>query len=176
VIINQGTAAGDPSGTAGDPSGDPTSTQNFNYSGGYTLRNVPEIVAPNISGGNPCLVGASGGLAVAGFGMTLGGGWEDKGCERRNSAALLNNIGQQAVAVALMCQDASVALAFATAGKPCPGTPVATVAGPATAQVDPAVIRRQQLAIAAPPPHVRPDWCYTASAAELRSHPVCDQK
>jgi hypothetical protein len=144
---------------------------------------VPEIIAPNISGGNPCLVGAAGGVAVAGFGATFGGGWEDKGCERRNSAALLNNIGEKAVAVALMCQDDNVRRAFIEAGQPCladrPPAVVSTVAGPRTSQIDPAVIRRQEpqpnvVAVATKP--ARPDWCWTSSPQELRSHPECDQK
>jgi hypothetical protein len=144
-----------------------------NIGGTTTLRNTPEIIAPNISGGNPCLVGISGGGAGPGIGITLGIGYADRGCERRNSAALLSNMGQKDVAVELMCDDQAVREAMARTGHPCAAdravaTPVATT------QIDPAVVRRQQVA-AAPPPPARPDWCDTSSPAELRAHRECDQ-
>ena len=162
VTINNGAGSGDP--PAGDPSG-------YVLSGGgsstETLRNVPEIIAPNISGGNPCLVGVAGGVAVAGFGMTLGGGWEDAGCERRNSAALLNNIGEKPVAVALMCQDAKVRQAFAEAGEPCLADRPPQVATVAATQTDAAVIRRQQTAAMPPAPaqQIAMGWQKPASQA-----------
>ena len=147
-----------------------------NIGGTTTLRNTPEIVAPNISGGNPCLVGISGGGAGPGIGITLGIGYSDKGCERRNSAALLSNIGQRDAAIELMCDDQGVREALARSGHPCAAD--RAVAAPVAA-VDPAVVRRQQdaatpaaLAVASKPS--RPDWCETASPAELRTHPACD--
>ena len=183
-----GTNATDPAGangTNGANSADPPAlgsagnpfTQNSNVSGTTTLRNTPEIVAPNISGGNPCLVGISGGGAGPGIGITLGIGYSDKGCERRNSAALLSNIGQRDAAIELMCDDQGVREALARSGHPCAAD--RAVAAPVAA-VDPAVVRRQQdaaapaVALAASKPP-RPDWCETASAAELRTHPACDQ-
>jgi hypothetical protein len=145
-----------------------------NIGGTTTLRNTPEIVAPNISGGNPCLVGISGGGAGPGIGITFGVGYSDRGCERRNSAALLSNIGEKDVAIELMCDDDNVRQAMARSGHPCAAD--RAVATP-VAQVDPAVVRRQQDAavaqqVAAKP--ARPDWCQTASAQELRTHPQCD--
>ena len=102
-----------PASTNGLPLGSPGNpyTTQVNNGGTQTIRNTPEIVAPNISGGNPCLVGISAGGSGPGFGLTFGIGYADKGCERRNSAALLNNIGERTAAVALMCQDESVARA-----------------------------------------------------------------
>jgi hypothetical protein len=91
---SNGTNAVDPAGANGanganaagtTASGDPA--YSVNYSGGYSVHNVPEVIAPNIVGGNPCAVGASGGLAVSGFGITGGGTWADKQCERRQQAA-----------------------------------------------------------------------------------------
>ena len=116
-----------------------------NIGGTTVVKNVPEIVAPNISGGNPCLVGVSGGGAGPGIGITLGIGYSDRGCERRNSAALLNNIGEKAAAVELMCDDDRVRAALARAGQPCEADRQrALAAAPRTAStagVDPAVIR-----------------------------------
>jgi hypothetical protein len=146
---------------------------------------VPEVVAPNIVGGNPCAIGASGGIAVSGFGITGGATWADKQCERRQQAALLYNIGKQRAAVELMCQDDNVRVALRVSGEPCtadqqvaqqpptiaaiPAAPViATAAAPVAASVAPVA-----------PTHVetqasRPEWCYTASVAEMRRHAECD--
>lgn len=196
---SRGTTAATTASTTSDPPADPPQlgspqlplTENLNSNGTQTLRDVPEIVAPNINGGNPCLVGISGGGAGPGIGITLGIGYSDKGCERRNSAALLNNIGEKAAAIELMCDDDKVRQALLRAGQPCaadrarPATaPVATAPAPAqnyiyAHSVDPAIIRRQQEVALAPtqtqprPVKTYPDWCYTASGAELRAHPEC---
>ena len=83
-------------------------------------------------GGNPCAVGASGGVALPGFGITAGGTWADKACERRQQAALLFNMGEPMVARELMCQDEQVRRAMLTGGKPCVAdTMVAQAAAPA---------------------------------------------
>jgi hypothetical protein len=174
-----GTNATDPAGANGangansaDPpalgsAGNPLTE---NIGGTTTLRNTPEIVAPNISGGNPCLVGISGGGAGPGIGITFGVGYSDKGCERRNSAALLSNIGEKDVAIELMCDDSNVREAMLRSGHPCAADrPVV-----AASAVDPAVVRRQQQAAVVPAKPARPDWCQTASPAELRTHPACD--
>jgi hypothetical protein len=118
------TAAGDPAtttaatttagtGTAGDP------TTNLNYSGSYTVRNTPEVIPPNVMGGNPCAVGASGGISAPGFGLAMGATWADRACERRQQAALLFNMGEQKVALELMCQDDNVRAAMKIAARPC---------------------------------------------------------
>jgi hypothetical protein len=194
-----GTSAADPPalGSAANPLTE-------NIGGTQTIRNVPEIVAPNISGGNPCLTGFSGGGAGPGIGVTVGIGWEDKDCARRANAALLNNLGQHAAAIALLCQNDAVARALAATGSPCTasarsdGTPyvVSNAPSPATTvaadpppivqahAVDAAVIRRQQeVAVAptplpaayTPPKLARPDYCYTATVSELKRHPECTQ-
>lgn len=198
-----GTTASDPPAATDPPGpvlGSPGDPLTENIGGTQTIRNVPEIVAPNISGGNPCLIGASGGVAVAGVGVTLGGGWSDKGCERRNEAALLSNMGEKDVAAELMCDDDHVRAAMARTGHPCAADRrVAAVAPQVVAgPIDAAVIRKEQaaaqpwLATPAQPVQVaatvatpvrpvnnvagavRPAWCETSSAAELRSHRECD--
>ena len=155
-----GYTGSDPSGTASDPSSTGKSEQYIGYGGGYTVRNTPEVIAPSIVGGNPCAVGASGGLSLPGFGLAAGATWADKACERRQQAALLFNMGEQKVAVELMCQDENVRSAMRLGGKPCTtdvplaqapaGVKVAAVAPPAAAPVR-----------AAP----KPEWCAKAAPA-----------
>jgi hypothetical protein len=205
VNIDPG-GAGGAAGAGDPPIGSPglPYTANENISGTQTVRNVPELVAPNVSTNNPCSLGASAGGAGPGIGITFGVGYTDPGCERRNNAAVLNNLGMRQAAIDVLCQDDSVARALAAAGTPCSASsrstgtpyvvpyPVAAQAAAAPAQiarVDPAVVRRQDVA-AYPPnyqpemitsagaatvkPSSRPDWCYTASPQELRTHPQCD--
>ena len=168
ITINNGSGASDPSGSTGG--GDPT----INYTGGYTVHNVPEVIAPNIVGGNPCAVGMSGGVAVAGFGITGGGTWADRACERRQQAALLYNIGQHDASIALLCQDDHVRAAMYSVGQAC-GTRVALrylPAQPAT-QAPATVVRPVAAApravpvsvVAAPAVTLRPDWCDTVSGS-----------
>jgi hypothetical protein len=156
--------SGDPSGSSGG--GDPT----INYTGGYTVRNTPEVIAPSIIGGNPCSVGVSAGVAVAGFGLTGGGTWADRACERRQEAALLYNIGQQQAAVALLCQDEHVRDAMYSVGRACQAAPrpVAVAAPPAGAVAVAAPVPQpvaRPVATAAYAPPARPDWCDTVSGA-----------
>jgi len=172
-----GTGGGGSTGTTGatDPAGDPT--YGVNYSGSYTVRNTPEVIPPNVVGGNPCSVGASGGMALAGFGIAAGGTWADRQCERRQQAALLFNIGKQKAAVALMCQDDNVRNALRMAGEGCPAdiaaaAPPPVAAAPVPVAAAPAAPAARVMPVAAKP--ARPDWCDTASAAELRRHSECD--
>ena len=177
--------------TTGGGSYSGTTTQN--YSGGYTLRNVPEIVAPSVNGGaNGCAVGVSGGVAVAGFGITTGAGWSDSNCERRNLAALVFNTGEKELAQEILCDAAVVRAARLRMGKPCIADqqPQAVTVGASEAQhIDPAILRRQQDSLDSQQPmrvgggiaatavvdvHRRPDWCDTASPQEQRIHKECD--
>jgi hypothetical protein len=187
ITINDpstGTAGGTGLGaTAGDPA-PTTSNVNTNYSGSYTVRNTPEVIAPNVLGGNPCAVGASGGLALPGFGFSAGTTWADKACERRQEAALLFNMGEPMVARELMCQDDQVRAAMKTSGKPCvvdvavaqapvaaaPVTvasaslalPVAAPEHPASPVAAPAGAATPVVASALPAT-ARPEWCSRAA-------------
>jgi hypothetical protein len=135
-------------------------------------------MCPVISGkSNPCSVGASGGLAVAGFGIAAGGTWADKACERRQQAALLFNMGEQKVALELMCQDDNVRTAMKVGGKPCAADiPVAQAPMAVSVAQAPAAPVIPVAMTAAPLQPTRPEWCYTASLAEQRAHAVCDLK
>ncbi|MDR3536093.1 MAG: hypothetical protein P4L71_06300 [Acetobacteraceae bacterium] len=159
----------------------------MNYSGSYTVRNTPEVIAPNVVGGNPCAVGASGGLALPGFGFSAGTTWADKACELRQKVALMFNMGEQAIAREMLCQDdEGVRAAMQRLGKPCgvdmravseTRTPqVAQAQAPAPPQPAPPVsipASMQVAAAAAPAAKVvqvaatepRPEWCGRASPA-----------
>ncbi|HEY7581884.1 MAG TPA: hypothetical protein VH855_30160 [Acetobacteraceae bacterium] len=163
-------SAGGASGNgATTPAGDPA--YSIDYSGGYSIHNVPEVIPPNVVGGNPCAVGASGGLAVSGFGIAGGATWADKQCERRQQAALLYSIGKPRAATELMCQDDNVRAALRVAGEPCAADQVQQPAAHAAAT---APVLAAPVAAPVTAEKVRPEWCYTASPAELRRHTECN--
>jgi hypothetical protein len=151
------------SGQGSSGAGDPTSSGGYvEYGGGYTVRNTPEVIAPSIVGGNPCSVGASGGISMPGFGLALGGTWADRACERRQQAALLFNMGEPKVALELMCQDENVRSAMKIGGKMCAAdAAVAQTAAPvAQAAAPPAQIT---VAVAQSVAEPRPAWCAKAA-------------
>jgi hypothetical protein len=150
--------SGNGTGSATDPSGSGQSDQYIGYGGGYTVRNTPEVIPPSIVGGNACAVGASAGLSVAGFGIAGGATWADRACERRQQAALLFNMGEQKVALELMCQDDNVRTAMKVGGKPCSSDTAAAQAPASVAQVATVQIAAATTAPAAP----RPEWCARA--------------
>jgi hypothetical protein len=149
-------SASDPS--ASDPSGYTRSDQYIGYGGSYTVRNTPEVIPPSIVGGNACAVGASAGLSLAGFGIAGGATWADRACERRQQAALLFNMGEQKVALELMCQDDNVRTAMKVGGKPCSSDTAAAQAPAPVARIAPVQIAAATTAPAAP----RPEWCARA--------------
>jgi hypothetical protein len=138
-------------GTGADPA------YNVHYSGGYSVQNVPEVIPPSINGGNPCAVGASGGLSVSGFGIAGGATWADKQCERRQQAALLYNIGRTNAAVELMCQDDNVRAALRVSGEPCTADRVAATPAPAGAVAPLPAVGATPM-----PAKPKPEWCARA--------------
>jgi len=156
-------------GTSSDP------TVNMNYSGSYTVRNTPEVIPPNVMGGNPCAVGASGGLSMPGFGLAMGATWADRACERRQQAALLFNMGEQKVALELMCQDDNIRSAMRIAARPCTAdtpapvshaqaatAPVAEAAAPAVIAVAESAPAKPVVIASAMPAAPKPEWCARA--------------
>jgi hypothetical protein len=142
--------------SAGDP------TVNMNYSGSYTVRNTPGVTPPSVVGGNPCAVGASGGISAPGFGLAMGATWADRACERRQEAALMFNMGEQKVALELMCQDDHIRAAMKIAARPCTAdiAPLAPVAEALSATTP---VPSKSVAIAsAMPVAPKPDWCERA--------------
>lgn len=104
-----------------------THRQEVDYSGGYSVKSVPDVVAPMIPGGtNPCVVGMSAGGSVVGFGMSAGGSWNDIDCERRNLSIILMNAASKfddpslvVAGLEVLCNNREVADAMALAGRPC---------------------------------------------------------
>jgi len=86
------------------------------------LITTPTVVPPGLAaaGIETCLGSASGGLSVMGGGLTFGSTKVDEGCTIRLLARQLYAFGFQKAAVALMCQEARVAIAMEDAGSPCP--------------------------------------------------------
>jgi hypothetical protein len=106
------------SGPAGDGS------QATHYSGGYEIKNTPDVFAPAALTTSPCRNGMSGGLSGSGFGLSFGGSGKDVACDLRQLAILYNGLGEKAKAVqvadgalALECGDADTAKAL---GNLCP--------------------------------------------------------
>jgi hypothetical protein len=95
---------------------------------------------------------------VAGFGIAGGATWADRACERRQQAALLFNMGEQKVALELMCQDDYVRTAMKVGGKPCSAD---TAAAQAPIAVMPATVA-QTAAATIVPAAPRPEWCARA--------------
>ena len=88
-----------------------------------TVKSVPDVAAPGLgpAGTHPCLIATSGAVGVTGLGLSLGAGRVDKGCEDRNTAALLANIGYKEAARAYLCEiDVQIKAAFQAIGQPCP--------------------------------------------------------
>lgn len=176
IIVGSGTGSGgssatDPSGTNGTngtngAGGDPT----INYTGGYTVRNTPEVMPPSVVGGNTCAIGVSGGLALPGFGIAGGATWADKACERRQQAALLYNMGEHKVAYALMCQDDHVRQAMREAGEACLQDRPVAAASAGVAATAPAAAPAPVVTTVATPPQAKPTWCTpaTVSPAHLK--------
>lgn len=116
--------------------------------GGYGRDRLqaPSVQAPAIWSNNPCVVAMSGGVSVAGFGASFGGGIEDRDCTRRANAAHLTAIGEGAAAREVMCESREVRAAFQRIGRPCAADaqPVSVsapvqVAIPVAARVEPAL-------------------------------------
>ena len=77
--------------------------------GTATLRTVPSVSAPAALPTAPCRISHSAGVAVIGFGGTVGTSVEDEKCTMRENARLLHHLGATEAALLLMCFDDQVA-------------------------------------------------------------------
>lgn len=77
-----------------------------------TVRMVPDPYAPTMNATAPCRISVSGGVTVIGFGVSGGGSVEDDPCNLRETARLLDGIGQREAAARVMCNDARAAEAL----------------------------------------------------------------
>jgi len=86
------------------------------------VRSAPTIYAPNVVTGNVCALGASVGASWLGAGGAAGMSWESMQCERRQTAALLWNMGtpdSRAAAKEVVCNSPEIRTAYRNAGSPC---------------------------------------------------------
>jgi hypothetical protein len=101
-----------------------TDSGRMRYAGSYEVKNVPnppDVIAHPTA---PCRVGFSGSGSGAGFGVGIGGSTLDEGCDAREDARLLYNMGLQAEAVQRLCAKPEMAAAL----KHCAATPAQAVA------------------------------------------------
>jgi hypothetical protein len=158
---------------------DQTLTYGGRYTTSATIRNTPDAHAPAILGGaNPCVVGASAGGSAAGFGLSIGLSRNDPGCERRNLAVLAHQMGQPALAQEILCGADEVRAARQRIGQPCLGDqapPAVMTATPVNVPMSQQVVEvpRESNATTRVASSARPDWCYTATAAERAARPQC---
>lgn len=127
---------GDPTVTAGDLDSKSKSQAHQNVTGldadvntyfeasqplkKQTLKTAPDVSAPSIVGGNPCMVSASLGVSGIGFGVAGGVGVEDRDCEVRQQVALLVNMGMSDAALLHFClQDDGIRDTFEAMGYSC---------------------------------------------------------
>lgn len=88
-----------------------------------TIKNVPSIGGPALTSSNDtCMGSTSGGVAVAGFGFSLGSTWTDKNCKMLKNSRELWNMGMRAASMARMCMDAENKEALELTGFVCPQT------------------------------------------------------
>jgi hypothetical protein len=108
-----------------------TSTQNLNtsgtsrniveYTGDYTIKNVPSVTGPNLTTSNDtCMGSTSGGANGAGFGVSFGSTWTDEHCKRLKMSRELWNKGMKAASLAMDCMDPGAKAALEMTGTKCP--------------------------------------------------------
>lgn len=77
-----------------------------------TLPATPDAYPPTMNATAPCRISVSAAVSVIGLGASGGGSVEDDPCNLRETARLLNGIGQPAAAARVMCNDPRAALAL----------------------------------------------------------------
>ncbi len=84
-----------------------TSADSFTVRTDYK-RNAPSVHAPSIHPTAPCIVTGGFGLSFPGGGGSLGGGKLDKGCEERETARMLAEMGAIDLSLAILCKSNAV--------------------------------------------------------------------
>lgn len=152
-------------GAGGRASANQTVNVNGGGYGGYGGGNnfqapAPDVMLPNIAGGmDVCL----GGIGFGGAGRPGGGlfsySWEMHDCRMRETGQMLWNAGFRMEAVRVWCKIPEVRQAFRGTPQQCPADGPAPVEHVSTAPPSPR--------------NYRYDYCYTASAGELKQHREC---
>ena len=117
-----------------------TTNQNPAIPSDTIVRSAPTVYIPGVSTGNVCALGASAGASWIAASIGFGVSWESMQCERRQTAALLWNMGTpeaRAAAKEVLCNSPEIRNAYRTVGSPC-AADMMHVAGPAAPQQAPA--------------------------------------
>lgn len=85
--------------------------QTLTYGGQYEVKNVPNVIAPNIYPTGTCMGSTSAGVGVMGFGVSLGSSWTDEDCRKQEVARGFHQMGMTADAVAVLCSVPAAAVA-----------------------------------------------------------------
>jgi hypothetical protein len=120
-------ASANPNASSGASSGSSsvavtTGNQSTTYPSNQTIMTVPMVYTPSIATGNVCALGASAGASWLGAGFAVGTSWESMQCERRQTAALLWNMGtpeSRAASKEILCNSPEIRNAYLTIGHPC---------------------------------------------------------
>jgi hypothetical protein len=80
------------------------------------IENVPAVSAPGVVTAHNCALGASVGVGAVGGGISIGGSYVDKNCERISQAAALNTLAGRDAALIHLAQNADMCKSLRAAG------------------------------------------------------------
>ena len=113
ITVNAGTAAAPVSMSVSTlPAND-----EMKYSGGYKIRNTPDVMIGNTYPTAPCMGGTNIGGSGPGFSLAIGGSWTDDECSIRETARSFNSFGLKDDAVRVLCTSKFAAAAPSCQGK-----------------------------------------------------------
>jgi hypothetical protein len=69
-----------------------TPTQTIQNTGTRTLKTAPDVIAPSLGSGHPCMINTSVGISIIGGGASGGRGEVDYGCMMMRSASAVDNM------------------------------------------------------------------------------------
>lgn len=91
------------------------------YSGDYTIKNVPSVNGPPLTTSNDTCMGSTSGSANGpGFGIGFGTTWTDEHCKDLKTSRELWNKGMKAASLAVDCMNPRAKLALEMTGTKCP--------------------------------------------------------
>lgn len=91
------------------------------YSGDYTIKNVPSVNGPPLTTSNDTCMGSTSGSANGpGFGIGFGTTWTDEHCKDLKTSRELWNKGMKAASLAIDCMNPRAKLALEVTGTKCP--------------------------------------------------------
>lgn len=90
------------------------------------MKNTPDAYAPIASPTAPCRIAGSAGGSGPGFSFSVGASALDEGCDAREDARLLHNMGLKEESITRLCQKPEMAKALGE--KRCPPPPPAAAA------------------------------------------------